>query len=239
MTPLLAEVLEAHGGLARWRSFTHLSAQLQQGGALWALKGQPDVLSRSTVTVDLGRQQASHTPFGAPGRYSRYSPERVSLHEADGQVIAALDEPRASFAGHALATPWSALQLAYFAGCAMWTYLNTPFLLAWDGVQTSELEPWQVQGQTWRRLQARFPDHIATHSREQTLYVDAQGLLTRHDYDVEIAGNTPGAHCITGYTEVQGLRFPTARRIYPRGPDGQALPEPLVVSIDLSHISLR
>jgi hypothetical protein len=83
-----------------------------------------------------------------------------------------------------------------------------------------------------------FPKEIATHSTVQTLYVDESGLLTRHDYDVEIAGNTPGAHYISDYTEVQGIKFPTVRRIFPRQPDGQSMAEPLVVSIDLSDIKL-
>ena len=59
-----------------------------------------------------------------------------------------------------------------------------------------------------------------------------------NDYDVEITGNTAGAHYIGGYVNVQGLKFPTERRIYPRQPDGQRVPEPLVVSVDLSHIKL-
>ncbi len=84
-----------------------------------------------------------------------------------------------------------------------------------------------------------FPRDIATHSTVQTLYVDDAGLLKRHDYDVEIAGNTPGAHYIGGYVEVQGLKFPTQRRIFPRQADGTSLPEPLVVSIDLSDIRLN
>ncbi|MGY4347124.1 hypothetical protein ACVWXM_003591 [Bradyrhizobium sp. GM7.3] len=87
-------------------------------------------------------------------------------------------------------------------------------------------------------LRVRFPNDIATHSAVQTLYFDADGLLKRHDYDVEIAGNTPGAHLIDGYVEVSGIRFPTKRRIYARQPDGSFSTEPLVVSIDLSNIRL-
>lgn len=87
-------------------------------------------------------------------------------------------------------------------------------------------------------MKVTFPANIATHSTVQTLYVDDAGLLKRHDYDVEIAGNTPGAHYIGGYKEVQGLMFPTERRIFPRQPDGNSMPEPLVVSIDLSDIHL-
>jgi hypothetical protein len=94
-------------------------------------------------------------------------------------------------------------------------------------------------GPTWRRLQVSYPDDIATHSSTQTLYINGKGLLKRHDYDVEIAGGTPGAHYIEGYEDVCGTMFPTKRRIFPRQADGTASPEPLVVSIDLSDITLK
>jgi hypothetical protein len=160
------------------------------------------------------------------------------LRSSTDETLEFLEDPRASFAGHTLETPWSDLQLAYFAGCAMWTYLTMPFLLTQDGVESHEVAPWAEQGESWRRLRIRFPATIATHSTEQTLYVGADGLLKRHDYDVEIAGNTPGAHYVSDYVEVQGLMFPTRRRIFPRQPDGHAMAEPLVVSIDLDRITL-
>ena len=49
----------------------------------------------------------------------------------------------------------------------------------------------------------------------------------------------PGAHYIEGYEDVSGIMFPTKRRIFPRQADGTASPEPLVVSIDLSDITLK
>lgn len=238
MNSLTTEILQAHGGLERWKTFTSLDAHLKQGGALWALKGHAGRLDETNVTVNLRQERASHAPFGAEGKFSTFEPGRVTINAPGGVVEEELVNPRASFAGHTLETPWTQAQLAYFAGCAMWTYLNMPFLLAWDGVETEELSPWEERGETWRRLQVKFPASIATHSSKQTLYVDDNGLLKRHDYDVEIAGNTPGAHYVGQYVEVQGIKFPTERRIFPRGPDGQSLKEPLVVSIDLSRIEL-
>jgi len=232
-------IIDAHGGLERWRTFSTLSAHLLQGGALWSLKGHAGLLDDTNVTVDLRRERASHAPFGDAGRKSSFTPNRVSLQTASGEVISELDAPRQSFAGHTLETPWTELQLAYFAGCAMWTYLNMPFLLASPGVESTRIDPWDEDGETWERLRVRFPAEIVTHSTEQTLYVGADGLLRRHDYDVEIAGNTPGAHYISGYQEVQGIMIPTRRRIFPRQSDGRAMAEPLVVSIDLDRIELR
>jgi len=156
----------------------------------------------------------------------------------DGKVLEELLQPRTSFQGHTLETPWSDLQLAYFVGCAMWTYLNTPFLLVRPGVESEEVAPWQEAGETWRRLKVRFPSDIATHSTEQTLYFDRRGLRKRHDYEVEISGGTPAAHYVSDLKEFSGIVFPTKRRIFPRQPDGHSAPEPLVVSIDLDQFVL-
>ncbi len=238
MSSLKDFVIEAHGGLSRWQRFEQVSADLVQGGVLWGLKGQPHTLERTTVTAGLKSQWASHSPFGRHGRRSRFEAGRVALEGPDGAAPDELLAPRQSFAGHTLQTPWTELQMAYFAGCAMWTYLTMPFLLSCPGMESEELEPWPTDGGDWRRLAVRFPPHIATHSTLQTLYFDRDGLLKRHDYKVEIAGDTPGAHLVSDYVEVSGIKFPSRRRIYARQQDGSFSPEPLVVSIDLSDIRL-
>lgn len=239
MNDLASLAIQAHGGLDRWKSFNTASAHLSQGGALWALKGKGGVLDDVNVTAGLQDQWASHTPFGKPGIRSSFRKDRIALEREDGGVIEEDLQPRGSYAGHTLETPWTDLQLAFFAGCAMWTYLNVPFVFAWPGVHSDELSPWAERGESWRRLRVVFPESLEVFSREQTFYFNEQGLLMRMDYNVEIAGNTPGAHYPSDYTEVSGILFPTKRRIYPRQADGTALAEPLVVSIDLDHISLK
>ncbi len=237
MTNLVETVIEAHGGLERWNQLDAVSARLVQGGALWALKRQQGVLDEVFVRASLHQERESHHPFGAPDRRSAFTPERVAIETTSGEVVEALEQPRASFTGHTLQTPWATLQLAYFVGTAMWTYLTQPFTLALPGFETTELDPWRESGEEWRRLHVVWPGYLATHSTEQTLYVGSDGLLRRHDYDVEIAGGTTGAHYISDYAKVAGIMIPTRHRIFPRSPDGQALPEPLMVSIDLSEIS--
>jgi hypothetical protein len=237
MSDLLDTAIEAHGGEERWNQLESVSARLNQGGVLWALKGQPGVLDDVVVTARVHEEQASHRPFGAPDRHSSFTPERVAIETDDGTVLESLDQPRDSFAGHTAETPWSTLQLAYFVGTAMWTYLTQPFTFALDGFQTRELEPWKEEGHEWRRLQVVWPAFLATHSTEQTLYFDRHGLLARHDYDVEISGGTSAAHYVSDYDYVKGIRLPTKHRIFPRTPDNQSLPEPLIVSIDLSEIA--
>jgi len=236
MHKLAMQAMDAHGGLERWNRFTTLSAHLIDGGVLWAAKGKAGVLADVTVTIDLREEKASHWPFGSPARRSRFEPQRVAIEDIDGQVLEELLQPRDSFHGHL--DHWSDLQVAYFAGYAMWTYLNVPFLLARPGVESEEVEPWQESGETWRRLRVRFPPSIATHSAEQTFYFDRQGLLRRQDYNVEVDGTSGAAHYVSDHKEFSGISFPTKRRVFRRQPDGRPAPEPLIISIDLDRIVL-
>jgi len=235
MLDTLRHVIEAHGGLENWNKHRLLGVDLVIGGMLWGLKGQFGKLERTNVAVGLGEEWASHQPFGSGNRRTRFSPDRVTIEDAQGTVLEELVAPRASFAGHALETPWTELQLAYFAGYAMWTYLNLPFLALHEGVEVEELPVWHESGEAWRPLRLTFSDKIATHSKVQTIYAADDGLLRRHDYVVEIAGGSPAAHYLGNYVTVDGIKFPTERRVYVAGPDGKPMPDLMTVSVDLSN----
>lgn len=238
MNDLAEKTIVAHGGLDAWRRHKSVHAHLAQGGALWALKGNGAQIADVRVTVATDRQWVSHTPFGAPGLRSSFSKDRIAIESTDGRVVEELLTPRTSFIGHQLSTPWTDLQLAFFVGCAMWTYLNVPFVLAWREVESEEAGVWRERGESWHRLAVRYPPELEVFSKKQTLYIGEDGLLRRMDYNIEIAGDTPGAHYVHDYAEVAGIKFPTRRRIYPRQADGSSLSEPLVVSIDLDGIEL-
>jgi hypothetical protein len=121
----------------------------------------------------------------------------------------------------------------------MWTYLNLPFLLARADVMSEEGTPWEENGETWSRLKIHFPADVVTHSANQTLYIDGEGLLKRHDYDVDISGGTPAAHYTGGYLEAGGIMFPTNHVIFPRQPDNTPNRDLLVVSIRISTFDLK
>src|SRR6476659_1429266 len=95
---------------------------------------------------------------------SQCLPHKESLSKSDGSTIAERRAPKDSFAGHQMNTPWDELHRAYFNGEALWTYLTTPFLLAGDGVEVEETEPWREGAETWSVLRAYFPGAIETHS---------------------------------------------------------------------------
>ncbi|WP_218124515.1 hypothetical protein [Dyella sp. 333MFSha] len=228
--------MDAAGGLERFDAFSKVSAKLHHTGVLWALKQRIGVLTDSEVSVDLKTQHVSHSPFAPTPNRSSFTPKRVEIVAPDNAVVEVLDNPRASFEGYELETPWSNPQLAYFAGYTMSTYLRAPFVLAGDGILIEEIEPWVVDGQPWRRLRATFPEAFATHSAVQTFYFDADGLCRRHDYEVDIQGKNQAARYISDYVEVQGLKMPTRFRIFPRTADNTSLAEPLIVGVDLFDI---
>ncbi|MFL6707624.1 MAG: hypothetical protein ACJ8HI_05390 [Massilia sp.] len=237
MEKLLEHAIAAHGGMARWNKFSVMTAHLTQGGIIWPLKRKAGMLDEVDITIKLHQPWTSHSPFGAPERHTSVAPGRVAIEQKVGTVIEETSDARASFAGHALDTPWTDLQLAYFVGYAIWNYFTMPFTLARPGFVLTELAPWQEAGQTWRRLQASFPAGLDTHSPVQTFYFSENGLLRRHDYQVDISGGAPAVHYLSGHEDVQGITVPTVHRIYVRDADGGHQSEPLVVSIDVSAIA--
>ena len=116
MNGLVPLTIDAHGGFERWRRFEYVTAHLRSGGALWALKHQQGVLDDIDVRVALRREWASHSPFLKPDLRTSFEPHRVAIEATDGHVVEERLQPRDSFVGHGVDTPWDRLHLAYFAG---------------------------------------------------------------------------------------------------------------------------
>lgn len=239
MKDLLSLTIDAHGGIENWNKFTKVSATVEAGGLTWERKLQPGILADVHVIADTRRQSVLYQPNYDKQIQIAFEPDRVALEKRSGETIEELLHPRSSFDGHERATPWTRLQAFYFAGYAIWTYLNAPFNLGGAGYQSTEIEPWEEDGEQWRRLLVTFPGTIATHSTVQTFYIDKAGLIRRHDYSVEISGNVTSAHYLSDYTEVQGIMFPTRRHVYVRQADNTPVrPEPLLVDVRLSEFRL-
>src|SRR5918997_403481 len=228
VSQLLSRVVEAHGGIGRWRGFHRVEATIVTNGAFWGMKNLTQDQDPRRMTVSLHEERSSVSPFGDPDWHTEFTPDRIAILRGDGTVVAQRDDPRASFAGHEMTTPWDPLHRAYFNGYALWTYLTTPFLLTIEGVQVEETEPWTEAGETWRVLRARFPDTIATHNTVQDFFFGEDLLLRRHDYNVDVGGGFGAAQLVSDYIEADGIRLPSKRRAYKRGPDGGPNFDPLM-----------
>lgn len=235
---LVDDVVEAHGGLARRRNFQKIEADVVTLGGLFPLKGLPADPTVRRQTVWLHEYRASVTPFGAADQRTSFTSDRVAVEKLNGDTVMENRTPWSLFAGHGLSTAWGPLQRAYFNGYAMWTYLNTPFLFAMDGVEVEEIEPWQEGSERWRVLRAYFPARLISHCRHQEFYFDDDMRLRRHDYRVDIAGGFAAAQLTGDYVEADGIRLPTRRRAYACGPDNRPILDLLMVSIDISNVRL-
>jgi hypothetical protein len=236
MSRLLAGILEAHGGMNRWKQFEKVEATIVTGGGFFALKGLSQDSDPRRMTVWLHEERSSVLPYGAPDQRTMFTPERIVIEKLDGTLVAERRAPKDSFAGHQMNSPWDPLHRAFFNGEALWTYLTTPFLLAMAGVRVEEADSWREGDETWHVLRAYFPAYIETHNAVQQFFFDDNLMLRRHDYSVNIAGGFAAAQLTSGYVKANGISLPTKRRAYTRGPDGQPILEMLMVSIDISDV---
>jgi hypothetical protein len=241
MDKLLSQVIEAHGGLARWSAVTGLTAHLTIGGSFWASKGQPAIPGEQTVDLDARHEHIGLTPFGGADWTLEFGvdPEHVVVRDVEGDVVEERTDPRASFAGLGVTSAWDLTQTGYFIGYTLWNYLTEPFLLTYPGVETHEIEPWEESGQTWRRLRATFPDSIVTHNPEQVFYFDQGGAQRRMDYVLQVDGSVPIAHYTGEPQTFGGIAVPTRHRVRRRHEDGTADMTVDYITIDIHNVEYR
>jgi len=237
MSNLLEFALEAHGGMKRWNEFQTLRAELSIAGAIWDVKSCPGMLTDKTFELQTRYQQISITPFSEQDLRAVFVPDCQTIETLNGEVVEMRKHPETAFANQVRATPWDKFHAAFFASEALWTYLTSPFLYTYPGFESEEIEPWEENGERWRRLRVTFPDHIVSHTKTQITHFGPDGLMRRHDYTVEILGGATGANYSTNYQDCQRLMMPMTRRIYAYDEKLQKVPEPLLVSIDFRHVT--
>jgi hypothetical protein len=243
MSALLDEVLEANGGLERWRAASTITARVRSGGVLLRTRVPGTRFAEYRLTVEVHKPRAVLDPFPRDDQVGVFDRGESRIETRDGEVLESRAAPRPAFSGLSglrRSARWDALDAAYFAGYAMWNYLTTPLLLTREGVEVSEGEDWSEGGETWRRLEVRFPSDIDTHSERQSFYWDARGVLRRHDYVAEPVGRwARAAHYCDEHVRAGGLVFPTRRWVRPVGARNRSLPFPALVWIELSELHVE
>ena len=234
---LLDLAVNAHGGLDRWNKVKAIKVAASITGAIWFVKGKGDSLKNVVLTAET-RNERLTVDFSGQDKRAIFEPNRIVIETVNGTLIEARDNPEKSFEGQQRETPWDDIDVAYFVGEALWTYLNTPFLYTHDGFTTEEIPSIQVEGETWRRLKVTFPDSVRSHTKEQISCFGPDGLLRRHDYTVDILGGATGLNYASDYRDVDGIIVPTKRRVYAYEGDYQLVKEPLLVAIDMGEITL-
>lgn len=241
MHELVKLAIETHGGLERWARVHQISAALAVSGPGFEQRGphgEAVAALPMRVIVDAREQKTTFEPFAAPGQKGIYGPDRTAIESYSGALVEGLDNPRDSLKKMAPGTPWSAPQVLYFLGYSLWMYLTLPFSFLAEGMQCEEVEPLVEGDETWRALKVTYPVSYPSHSTQQIHYFDEQGLMRRQDYTLDVRQNLGAAHYLDRHRHVEGLVFPTRRRIYSRGADRVPLRDRLVISADLDDFKL-
>ena len=232
---VLARAVTAHGGWKRWNELKRITIDLITGGQLWDLKGIGQDYTPRHVNASLHYERLVLAPYGQPSWHMVFTPDRVAIEDEDGSVVLERPNPRSSFDGHDIGTPWDPLHRAYWIGYTLWTYLMTPFLLCTSGFEVSEIPPWHEGSEVWPGVRAKFPPEIASHCTMQHFYFGPDLLLRRHDYTVDVAGGFAAAHYVSDYIEADGLILPSKRRAYMRDNSNKPMHDKLMIAIDFSN----
>lgn len=241
MSELLDEVLEAYGGAERWKSIATITARGRLGGLL-PKRFPGSKLANFAVEVSVAEQRTVLHDFPKAGQHGVFDRGEARIETRSGEVIDIRTNPRSAFLGLSgirRNLHWDPLDTTYFAGYAFWNYLTAPQLLTHDGVVVTDGGPCQKSGHRWRRLLVTFPADINTHCQQQTFYVDTDGLIRRHDFLAEPVGKWAHAtlYC-SQYRRIDGIVFPTQRRVFPRGPLRSVLPWPALLSLKFDKIEI-
>jgi hypothetical protein len=68
---LLQLAVDAHGGLDRWNALTTAQMDMSITGAIWAVKGKPDVFREVSLEAQMHREYLVVSPVSGVGRAQR------------------------------------------------------------------------------------------------------------------------------------------------------------------------
>jgi hypothetical protein len=239
MKNLLQTVITAAGGMEKWNSLKEVRAHLQVVGAIWEIKGSPEVFKDVYFYADIHNQIAGFENFPQEGQYTTFEPNLITIRESSGEIIDKSVNPRESFNGYTWDAKWNLLQLLYFSNYAFWTYLTLPFNFTLPGYEAEEIASYNDGSEILRRLKITTPDVIAAHNKSMIFYFGQNGLLKRIDYEPDIIGSIPSTQIVSDYREFNGIMSPTKRRIYMRNEDLTYNSEPVLVAVDVKSIDFR
>lgn len=234
---LIDEVIEAHGGAARWNALKSLEAELSVWGLLLTTKRRP-LLNHIRVLASAHEPRVAFLDFPLPGQTGEFIGDReVRILDDCGGVLAKRERPRVAFRGLRRLLFWDDLDFLYFAGYAIWNYLTTPFLFLRNGFAFQVMEPLSDMPAAWTRLRVDFPNGLPTHCRRQEFFFDEQRLLRRLDYTAEVVSRwAHAAHLCEGYRDFGGFMAPTSRRVRPLPFGHRPLPGPTLVALEIHAI---
>jgi hypothetical protein len=149
---LLNKGVEAHGGLRRWQTIKKIEARIRCGGAALPLRFKLGTFKSYRALISTAEPNIVFFPFAGKGKRGIFSGNTIRIESESGRVLAERSKAKAAFKTFRHKFYWDHLDALYFGGYAIWNYFTVPFLFLQEGFEIQEIEPWEENGQTWRRL---------------------------------------------------------------------------------------
>jgi hypothetical protein len=86
MGELLNLAIKAHGGLDRWNRVKAIKVAASITGAIWHVKGKPDVLKNVVLTAET-RNERLTVDFPGQDKRAVFEPSRVVIERVNGTLI--------------------------------------------------------------------------------------------------------------------------------------------------------
>jgi len=226
------KAIEAYGGTGFWQNSKYLEAIVSVKGLAFTLKRRP-FFEHAKIVMEIGKPFSKLTPIGKNKNITGVlDGNDVRLEDNNGIVVAERENAREYFPFGRRLFYWDDLDMAYFANYAFWNYFTLPNLLLNKNIAWKEKE----EG----ILEAIFPESIPTHSKIQEYHFDkSSGKLIQHNYTVDIISKLAKvANMITENSEINGIVYPSARRVTPRLNNGKVLNSPVMIDIKVHKYSL-
>jgi hypothetical protein len=100
-------------------------------------------------------------------------------------------------------------------------------------------DPWDEDGETWRRLAVTFPPSNANHNPDQVFYYDERFMQRRMDYSPHVSGNPQIARYTHDPKTFDGFVFPTRQLVHRRDADGVADHSFAAITIDIDTVAVE
>jgi hypothetical protein len=236
---LLDLAIGTQGG-ARYVAAKGMRVRIKSSGLAFVWKGKHGIADDFVADLSTSHPRAELRPAGRPGWVGIFDAGRVRIETENGELVQERNDPRSAILSFRHRLRWDRLDLCYFAGYALWTYMNTPFIFSREEFKVTEVEPWHEGGESWRGLEVIFPDSIPAHCKVQRFYFDERGVLRRNDYTAEVFGSwAKAAHYLWDHRDMDGLLVPARRRAMPRGRKGKPVRSIGLVKLQIDSVELR
>lgn len=233
---IVERVLDACGGIDRWRRLTGFTAHVSICGAALPPPDGHAPAGVSHVTVrsyslptpprvkpslrELVVEGDTATPrlriYGSTDldRCCLYRPERVEFRDMAGHLLQAQDEPLAALAARAPQAPFNPLERGFMFGALVWEAIVGPFLLSHPETLTvSAVPPGCGAEAAQTAIAAEWPQTLIPLAPRKVLHFDGAGRLIRCDSALDRLGFGAVSDTISAPVDFQGIRVSTLRRM--------------------------